>query len=225
VTLPQVFPLGESALTIRLGEVASVELSERSALLASTIRDEGIPGVSDVVAAVASVTVYYDELRTESGERRTANRTQQLTSLLSRFSALPLSHSPTLSLFTTHTIPVRYSGPDLDEVAERTKMSRDDVVRLHAGREYHVLAIGFLPGWGYLGPLDPALSLPRRSTPRTRIPAGSVAIAGTQTGIYPRVSPGGWHLIGTTDAVLFDPYREPPSLFRTGDRVRFVAVA
>jgi KipI family sensor histidine kinase inhibitor len=88
-----------------------------------------------------------------------------------------------------------------------------------------VLAIGFLPGWAYLGPLDAALSLPRRSTPRTRIPAGAVAIMGAQTGIYPRVSPGGWNLIGSTDVALFDANRERPSLFHAGDRVRFTPVA
>lgn len=124
-----------------------------------------------------------------------------------------------------HTVPVRYDGADLDEVAERVDLTRDDVIQRHSSREYHVLALGFLPGWAYLGPLDPALRLPRRTTPRTRIPAGAVAIAGLQTGVYPRVSPGGWHLIGTTDVVLFDVNREQPALFRPGDRVRFVAVS
>jgi KipI family sensor histidine kinase inhibitor len=125
-------------------------------------------------------------------------------------------------VFTTHVIPVRYDGQDIDEVAERLGMSRQDVAGRHAAREYRVLALGFLPGWAYLGPLDPSLALPRRSTPRTRVPAGSVAIMGAQTGVYPQVSPGGWHLIGTTKTVLFDAGREPPTLFRAGDRVQFV---
>jgi KipI family sensor histidine kinase inhibitor len=99
------------------------------------------------------------------------------------------------------------------------------VIARHSEREYAVLAIGFAPGFAYLGELDPALVLPRRDSPRARVPAGAVAIAGAQTGIYPRVSPGGWHLLGTTDAVLFDAARESPALFRAGDRVRFVPVA
>ena len=146
---------------------------------------------------------------------------QRLHELLARSPAVPLVQA----VFATHIVPTHYNGIDLAYVAERVGMSASDVVQKHAAREYHVLALGFLPGWAYLGPLDPALSLPRRATPRTRIPAGSVAIMGEQTGIYPRVSPGGWHLIGTTDVVLFDPERESPALFRRGDRVRFVPVA
>lgn len=216
MTEPLVLPLGESALTIRLGDVASVENSERAAALAEVIRQGAIDGVREVVSAVASVTVYYDP-RTESGDARRET--------LRAFLAQRPSMVASTAAFATHSIPTRYDGADLDEVAARVGLSREEVVRRHTAGEYHVLAIGFLPGWAYLGPLDPALSLPRRSTPRTRIPAGAVAIMGAQTGIYPRVSPGGWNLIGSTDVVLFDANRNRPALFHAGDRVRFVAVA
>jgi KipI family sensor histidine kinase inhibitor len=215
VSDPLVLPLGEAAVTIRLAEIGGVEVAERAAELAESIRREGIDGVTEVVASIASVSVYYElrnancELRTR-GVRKVLGRSRELAS--------------SATAFATHVIPTRYDGPDLDSVAERVQMSRAAVILAHSSREYHVLAIGFLPGWGYLGPLDPALSLPRRTTPRTRVPAGSVAIAGAQTGVYPRVTPGGWHLIGSTDVVLFDPQRDPPSLLRAGDRVRFSPV-
>jgi len=215
VSEPRLLPLGESALTIRLGDVANVANSEQAAALAEAIRRESIDGVREVVSAVASVTVYY--------ERRTLNGEQRAAKLREVIARLP-SMSASTAAFTTHTIPTRYNGEDLDEVATRVGLARDEVIRRHAAGEYHVLAIGFLPGWAYLGPLDLSLSLPRRSTPRTRIPAGAVGIAGAQTGIYPRVSPGGWNLIGSTDVVLFDARRERPALFHAGDRVRFVPV-
>ena len=123
-------------------------------------------------------------------------------------------------------IPVRYGGddgPDLDEVAERTGLTAETVIGLHAGHEYRVFMLGFAPGFAYLGPLAEALRLPRRAEPRLRVPAGSVAIAGAQTGIYPHSTAGGWHLIGRTDVRLWDGGAESPSLLLPGDRVRFVA--
>src|SRR5690606_13055047 len=156
--------------------------------------------------AGASVAVYFDPLAPDA-----ARIEHHL-----RVIAAHADEVPPLADGRLHEIAVRYDGPDLADVAERTGCSIADVIALHSAREYAVLAIGFAPGFAYLGELDPALVLPRRDTPRTRVPAGSVAIAGAQTGIYPRVSPGGWHLLGTTDAVLFDPTRESPALFRAG---------
>ncbi|HTU68894.1 MAG TPA: 5-oxoprolinase subunit PxpB [Candidatus Baltobacteraceae bacterium] len=125
----------------------------------------------------------------------------------------------------TIEIAVSYGGecgPDLAAVAQACGLREDDVIALHARGEYVVAFVGFLPGFAYLDGLDPRLQLPRRAQPRTRVPAGSVAIAGAQSGIYPVDSPGGWHLIGHTAHVLFDPMREPPALLEPGDRVRFV---
>ncbi|MBM3116722.1 5-oxoprolinase subunit PxpB [Jeongeupia naejangsanensis] len=122
-------------------------------------------------------------------------------------------------------IPVVYggeAGPDLAVVAEQAGLSCDEVIARHAAGEYVVYCLGFLPGFAYLGGLDPALACPRRASPRLSVPAGSVAIGGAQTAVYPLASPGGWQLIGRTDVKLFDPYRETPGLLSPGDTVVFV---
>jgi KipI family sensor histidine kinase inhibitor len=122
----------------------------------------------------------------------------------------------------TVEIPTIYDGADLAETAERSRLSADELVALHAGRAYRARFVGFLPGFAYCGPLDPRIDAPRLARPRERVPAGSVAIADGQTAVYPFDSPGGWRLIGRTDLVMFDASRERPSLVRAGDLVRFV---
>jgi KipI family sensor histidine kinase inhibitor len=122
-----------------------------------------------------------------------------------------------------HRIPVTYDGQDLDDVAARLEVSRERIVEIHTSAIYRVFLVGFVPGWAYLGPLAEELELPRRQVPRMLVPAGSVAIAGRQTGIYPLPTPGGWHLIGRTNVKLFLPDSDPPCLFRAGDRVKFFA--
>lgn len=119
-------------------------------------------------------------------------------------------------------LPVRYDGPDLAEVAARWRVPVAEVARIHSGFEYRVAFCGFAPGFGYLTGLPERYHVPRRATPRTAVPAGSVAVAGPYTGVYPRTSPGGWQLIGRTDVVLWDPHREPAALLRPGVRVRFI---
>ena len=120
-----------------------------------------------------------------------------------------------------HRIPVVYDGQDIDEVATALTLSRDEVIAIHMRPIYRVFLVGFVPGWAYLGPLPEQLGLPRRHVPRTQVPAGAVAIAARQTGIYPLPVPGGWHLIGRTSVQLFLPDSDPPCLFRAGDRVKF----
>jgi KipI family sensor histidine kinase inhibitor len=118
-------------------------------------------------------------------------------------------------------LPVRYDGPDLDVVAGLTGLSREQVVERHARGAYRVRFCGFAPGFAYLDGLDPRLHVPRRAEPRRRVPAGAVGLAGEFTGVYPRASPGGWQLIGTTDVPLWDLHRTPPALLPPGTRVRF----
>ncbi|MEO7367804.1 MAG: 5-oxoprolinase subunit PxpB, partial [Gemmatimonadaceae bacterium] len=122
-------------------------------------------------------------------------------------------------------ITTTYDGADLDDVCRRTRLSARDVIEIHSSRDYTVLVVGFVPGWAYLGQLDPRLIVPRRESPRKRVPAGSVAIAEAQTGVYPSETPGGWNLIATTNERMFDPTKGSPALLVVGDRVRFVPLS
>jgi KipI family sensor histidine kinase inhibitor len=214
--LPRIEPLGDSALLVVLGEGTDPALVARVVALGAQIREAGFSGVADVVPAYGSLAVFFDPLAT-NGEAL-ANRLDLALQRLGTDAPEPRAGRP------THILPVRYDGPDLAVVAERTGLSHAEVVRRHTDPTYDVHFLGFVPGFAYLGPLDPALVLPRRAAPRRRVPAGSVAIAGAQTGVYPLETPGGWHLIGHTDVVLFDPARDPPNLLAAGDRVRFSPV-
>ena len=205
-----VAPLGDTALTVTLGDGISEKLSDEVVDEARAIGAAEIAGVTDIVPSYAAVTVHYDPHRVGYADLRSR--------LLSMKRG---QRADSDEASKTHIIPVRYDGEDLDEVARRTNLSREAVTEIHAGTIYRVFVIGFVPGWAYLGTLDSRLVLPRRESPRKRVPPGSVAIAEAQTGIYPAETPGGWHLIGTTDVRLFDPGRENPALFSVGDRVRF----
>lgn len=207
-------PLGDSAVTVVLGEGISRELSNDVMRFASALSSASINGLIEVVPSYASLALYYNPLQVAYAE---------LVAQIRAVSAMPLAvdstGGPTFS--RTVRIPVRYDGEDLAEVAERTGHTRDEVIALHAGRQYHAYVIGFVPGFAYLGELDASLVLPRRSAPRKRVPPGAVAIAEAQTGIYPFFTPGGWHLIGSTMQRMFDPTAAEPALLRIGDRVVF----
>ena len=211
---PLVLPLGETAWTVVLGDTVDRELHARVTALAARIAGAGLAGVVEIVPAYAVVTVFFDPLEVDAEVIRA--HLSELATETDRLTVRPPDRPSRLI-----TIPVRYDGPDLTHVAADTGLSRDEVIRRHAAPEYYVYVLGFAPGWAYLGDLDPALALPRRPTPRTRVPAGSVAIAGVQTGVYPLTTPGGWHLIGNTSLRMFDPTRDPAALLRVGDRVRF----
>ncbi len=213
---PHFAPLGDSALTIRFGRGIDPRLNARVTAAAYGIRELALPGVLDVVPAYDSLAVFFDPLALDP---------RLLEERLRGAIGQGNSAAPGVGTGRTHLVPVRYDGPDLEWVAAQVGLSRDEVIRRHAEPTYQVYFLGFVPGFGYLGPLDPSLVLRRRSEPRRRVPPGSVAIAGAQTGIYPLETPGGWHLLGRTDLVLFDAQREPPSLFAPGDHVHFVPVA
>jgi KipI family sensor histidine kinase inhibitor len=174
--------------------------------------------MEDAVAGTTSVLVTWNPDQTSPEQVRQALH-QRLAQVASR-ARLPRGR--------LHLIPVVYGGPfgpDLDWVAATAGLSPQEVVQLHVQATYRVWMVGFLPGFAYMGPVDSRLALVRRATPRVRVPAGSVAIAGGMTGIYPVDSPGGWHVIGRTWVRLWEPRRRSPALLRPGDRVRFVAVS
>jgi inhibitor of KinA len=204
-------PLGDSAVTISFGGERSHALLRRIQRAAQTIISAKIPYVEDVVPAYLSLAAFYDPLEVSYAEI-----SQQLLAACARAPA-----SDPASGGREHRIVVVYDGPDLPSVAASTGLSIEDVIARHEGGTYTVDLLGFVPGFAYLSTLDPAIQLPRRPQPRPRVKAGSVAIAGPQTGIYPLDTPGGWHIIGHTDAVMFEASREPPALFSAGDTVRF----
>jgi inhibitor of KinA len=206
--------LGDAALLVRLGDAIDERTHLRVRLAHARLRRlPSAIGALEVVPAFATVAVHYDPL---------------LTTFAALAAAIgvalqDLEHEP-LPAPRLLTVPVRYGhghGPDLELVAAHAGLAPDEVVRLHAAGDYLVHMIGFAPGFPYLGGLDPRIACPRRASPRTLVPAGSVGIGGSQTGIYPFDSPGGWQLIGHTELVLFDAAREPASLLAAGDRVRF----
>ena len=206
-------PLGDSALTIAFGTEKSAELLKRVHAAASAVSAAALPEVEDVVTAYLSLAVFYDSGKTSYGEVAA-----KVLEVCERTSIA----GPAPGALRTHEISVTYDGPDLEDVATSLCLSTEDVIGRHLDRTYSVDLIGFVPGWAYLSELDPAIHLPRRAQPRARVPAGSVAIAGAQTGVYPLITPGGWHIIGHTDNVMFDPARDPPAVLRPGDKVRFV---
>jgi inhibitor of KinA len=204
----RIAPFGERAILVTFTESLDPEANERCRALADAWEARGL---GPAVPAYASALLHYDPL---AHPRRDAVRLARTLAARRRAHAAP---------GRLVEIPVRYDGPDLAEVARLSRIPGEELVVLHSDREYRAYFLGFLPGFAYLGELDPRIVAPRLAEPRTRVPPGAVAVAGRQTGIYPFASPGGWRLIGTTDVVLFDPGRDPTSLIQTGDRVRFVA--
>jgi KipI family sensor histidine kinase inhibitor len=209
----RVQPLGDSALTVTLGTEKSAELLKRVHAAAFSVSAAALAEVEDVVTAYLSLAVFYD-----SGKTSYSEVAAKVLGICERASIAGVA--PETSRI--HEIPVMYDGPDLEDVATSLGLSTEDVIVRHAARTYTVDLIGFVPGWAYLSELDPSLHLPRRAQPRPRVPAGSVAIAGAQTGVYPLLTPGGWHIVGRTDTVMFDPAGDPPAILRPGDRVRFL---
>ncbi len=206
---------GESGLLVELGNRIDPGLSAMARALA--VRLEEWPEVKEAVSSYASVLVLYDPLATTMESLRGR--------IIEAWSALRPEELPPSRVIL---LPVAYGGefgPDLQAVADATGFSTEEVQRRHAAALYLVHLIGFTPGFPYLGGLPPELATPRLSTPRIRVPAGSVGIAGSQTGVYPLESPGGWRLIGRTPSLLFDPRRDPPSLLQAGDRLRFRPLA
>ena len=209
-------PLGDSALTIRFGTERSSELLERIHAASSLLADAGIDAVEDIVPTYLSLTVFYDCLRRSYGEVS--------SEVLAICGKAVNKTTPTVGA-REHVIPTRYDGVDLPDVSAATGLSVEEVINRHSAGVYRVDILGFVPGFAYLSQLDESLVLPRREQPRPRVTPGSVAIAGAQTAVYPLATPGGWHIIGSTDAVMFDPKRPEPALLRAGDTVRFERVS
>jgi KipI family sensor histidine kinase inhibitor len=233
----RVLPAGDRALVVEFGDTIDPRLAALVRRLAARLAADRPAGLVETVPTYRSLMVHYDPLAADPAALHAAVVRAAEESAAGQAAAGPpeaaAAHgtggaaegSPGARLVE---IPVRYggeAGPDLPDVAERTGLTPAEVIRLHAAPTYLVYMLGFLPGFPYLGGLDPRLATPRLATPRLRIPAGSVGIGGEQTGIYPVESPGGWAIIGRTHLTLFDPTRAEPCLLAPGDRVRFVPVS
>lgn len=213
---------GDESITIYLAENPSEAILRRIQLVGNFLREALAEWATDVVPSYCSITVYYDVLKSDA-----AVMSERLTSLLESFESDIATHGQGDSAGSARRVelPVFYDAevaPDLQRVAEFANLSVDEVIRLHADTEFRVYALGFRPGFAYMGDTPPKLQVPRLDTPRRRVPEGAVAIAGPQAAVYPCVSPGGWNLIGRCPLALFDRTENPPKvLLQVGDRVRF----
>jgi KipI family sensor histidine kinase inhibitor len=210
-------PVSEDALLLRFGTGIDANINARVQAAARALRAANIAGLVDVAPAYATLL-----LRFATGSAMGSGSSSLASTLRS---AVAAENEP--GPISAVDIPVCYGGDygaDLTAVAAHARLDPEAVVARHTAASYKVAMLGFAPGFPYLLGLDSALQVPRRASPRTRVPAGSVAIGGAQTGIYPRELPGGWQLIGRTPLTLFDPARDPPCLLAPGDRVRFHAI-
>ncbi|HEY2908432.1 MAG TPA: 5-oxoprolinase subunit PxpB [Vicinamibacterales bacterium] len=208
---------GDAVVIVEFEERIDPAVNARAIAVSDRIQAAAIAGVRDVVPTYRAVAVYFDPLRTNY---------DALHSLLEREAKEPSEHAD--SAREPVRIPVCYGGddlgPDLSAVAAVTRMKEADVIRLHTSAIYRVFMLGFVPGFAYMGLVDSRIAVARHSTPRVRVPVGSVAIAGVQTGIYPAETPGGWQLIGRTPLKPFDAARAEPFLVKAGDAVQFFQI-
>ena len=211
---PKIVPLGDSSLLVQFGNEIDIRINQRVHALARFVDVSSMQGIIETVPAYATLLIQYDPFLISFTQVREFLR-EKIFQVEETASRKPRQVE----------VPVRYGGEygiDLESVARHLNLQIEDVIHIHTHRTYTVFMVGFTPGFPYMGKLDDVLIMPRLKTPRTRVPAGTVAIAGTQTGIYPIASPGGWQLIGWTPMQLFDPNSDTPFLFAPGDEVRFI---
>ncbi|MGH4052884.1 MAG: 5-oxoprolinase subunit PxpB [Clostridium sp.] len=207
---------GDRALVVEFGDKIEEEVNSKIRSLTVAIERDGIMGINEIIPTYRSLMVIYDPMIMELNELIDA-----IKSIISRMHELKLPDAKVIE------IPTLYGGeygPDIEFVADHNKITIDEVIKIHTDMEYLIYMIGFTPGFPYLGGMSDKIQAPRLQNPRTKIPFGSVGIAGKQTGIYPVESPGGWQLIGRTPVKLYDPCREEPVLLNAGDYIKFVQI-
>ncbi|MDI1335547.1 MAG: 5-oxoprolinase subunit PxpB [Lacunisphaera sp.] len=218
-------PLGDNALMLEVGDVIDEPTHRRVQEAWRALAAAPLPGVTELVPAYTTVTLFYDPLLAVQAGAPATDIADWLTVQVEE----RLKHPPKMEKVKIRTveIPVCYGGefgPDLALVAKQAKLSPEEVIKRHSKPEYLVYLVGFAPGFPYLGGLPKELETPRHARPRMTVPPGSVGIGGAQTGIYPLATPGGWNLIGRTPEKIFRPAENPPVLLRAGDRVKFKAI-
>ena len=213
---PYFKPAGDSAVLMVLGSEIDLETNRRVHALEKKIISEPLDGITETVPTYSSLLIHYDLL--------SLGYQDVVDWVCLKFSQIDELQEEELHLVEIPTIYGGEDGPDLEFVAGHNQISVEKVIEIHSSQSYHVYMMGFTPGFPYLGGMDPAIAAPRLKDPRIHVPAGSVGIAGEQTGIYPIDSPGGWQIIGRTHLRLFDPSREEPFLLSPGAMVRFVPI-
>jgi len=206
----QVTPAGDRALLVTVGHTIDPSLLGQVLALDQALADRRPSGLISTVPAYASLLCHYDPGATDAAR------------LQASILELEVHVDTAMALGSVVDVPTRYDGPDLAGVALATNLTPAGVIEMHAGQEYLVYCVGFAPGFTYCGALPDQLVVPRLASPRLRVPAGSIGVAGRQTGIYAVESPGGWNLIGRTTLRLFDPAADPPARFKPGHRLRFI---
>ncbi len=219
----KIVPQGDRSALLIFGDEINIQIGQQCTRAAAALRAANIKGVSDIVPTFNSVALHYQpsHLGASPSFKHLAAEIDKVLAHVFDQDAVPAESRQI-------DIPVCYGGvfgPDLASVAEHCGLSQDQVIELHSSNPAYVFMLGFAPGAPYIGMHDEKLAIGRRSTPRTDVPAGSVAIANLQTMIYPNTSPGGWHIIGATPLVLFDPFHEPATLLSPGDTVRFIPIS
>lgn len=216
------FPLSDSAITIDFGNVIDEKINDIVMQLYQYCSKNAFVGMKEAMPAYASLTIFYDVFSV----RKNYNYFKSAYAFVENFLIKSYENIGEAESFAKRTIeiPVIYDGEDLAYVADYHQISESQVIALHTTPTYRVYMMGFLPGFAYMGGLDARIATPRRSTPRTKVPAGSVGIAGNQTGIYPSESPGGWQLIGRTELQLYTPNATEITLLKAGDLVKFIAL-
>ncbi|MCP1358185.1 5-oxoprolinase subunit PxpB [Aneurinibacillus migulanus] len=231
----KIYPLGDAAAVIELGEEISEAVHRKVKALSIQLEAQPIPGMIEYVPAFTTVTVFYDPYRvlremgvqlSEAGMSGLVSPYRKVHDMLERMVA-EIGDEAEIAARVIE-IPVCYGeefGPDLEFVANHNGLTPEEVIRIHSSAEYLVYMVGFAPGFPYLGGMPEAIAAPRRPSPRLAIPAGSVGIAGKQTGVYPIETPGGWQIIGRTPIELFIPDSDPPTILASGDRICFRAIS
>jgi inhibitor of KinA len=215
---PTYSPVGDRALLVKFGDTVDLDINRKVRAFSKAVEEAKVNGAEECVPTYASLLVYYNPLKTSYEQMVFALKDLEIN--LDEFSVNMKTR--------TIIVPTVYGGsfgPDLTGVAEYHRLAETEVIRLHSKNEYAVYMIGFIAGFPYMGKVSEAIATPRLETPRLKIPAGSVGIAGNQTGIYPCESPGGWRIIGRTPLVLFNPLESQPALFQSGDRVVFKPIS
>lgn len=207
---------GDSAIVMEFGDTIEKEINARIAAVVENLKNKKIDGILDILPTYRSILINYDPVKISYGE--------MVETLKGLSKADSNKQSDEVRLIEIPTLYGGEYGPDIDFVAKNAKLSEEEVIKIHSGTDYLVYMMGFIPGFTYLGGLDERIATPRLKSPRLKIDPGSVGIAGSQTGMYPLESPGGWQLIGRTPLKLFDDTKEPPVFIQAGDYIRYVPI-